>query len=79
MSDAPSSPSDRVALTAKISPESAEGWQNFCADNGISLTAFIEVAGLALARETFPPSVEARAQMVDDARKVDLARRSRRR
>ncbi len=70
--------SDRVVLTAKVSKESAAGWQKFCAENGISLTGFIEVAGLELAEETFPPSIEARARMVELARKVDLQRRSRR-
>ena len=67
----------RETLTAKISPESARGWKEFCNNNGISLTAMIEVAGLELAQETNPPSVPARAKMVENARVVDIERRSR--
>lgn len=71
--------SDREVLTAKISRRSHDGWRKFCARNGITITAFVEVAGLELAAETIPPTVEAREKMVSKAREVDMARRSRRR
>lgn len=68
---------EREVLSAKISKESADGWKKFCHGNGVSLTAMIEVAGLQLAEEQVPPKVEARKQMVELAREVDIARRSR--
>ena len=67
----------RETLTAKISTESARGWKDFCNSNGISLTAMIEVAGLELAQETNPPTVQARISMIEKARAIDIARRSR--
>lgn len=45
--------------------------------NGVSLTALIEVAGLQLAEETHPPQIPARVRMVEEARQVDIARRNR--
>lgn len=70
---------DREVITAKISKQSHDGWRNFCANNGISITAFIEVAGRDLAAETMPPTVEARLKMIAMAREVDMERRSRKR
>lgn len=72
-------PDDREILTAKVSRQAADGWREFCAANGVTITALIEVAGLDLAAETIPPTVEARVKMVQRARDVDLERRSRRR
>ena len=69
---------DREVLSARVSPEAAAGWREFCARAGISLAAFLEVAGRELAEESFPPSVSARRRMVDAAREVDRHRRSRR-
>ena len=70
---------EREVITAKISRKAADGWRQFCAANGVTLTALIEVAGLDLAKETSPPTVEARVKMVQRAREIDLERRSRRR
>ena len=70
---------EREVITAKISRQAAEGWRKFCAENGVTLTALIEVAGLDLAQETSPPTVAARINMVQRAREIDLERRSRRR
>lgn len=70
---------ERVVISAKISKEAAEGWRNFCDVNGISLTAMLEVAGLALSTETAPPHVKERQNMVNDAREVDRQRRVRQR
>lgn len=69
--------SQREVISARVSPEAAAGWRDFCARAGVSLAAFIEVAGVELANETFPPSVAARKKMVEAAREVDRSRRSR--
>ena len=68
----------REIVSGRVSAQSAEGWRSFCRKNGISLAGFLEAAGLALARETFPPSVKERQRLVQKAREVDLERRSRR-
>lgn len=70
---------EREVITAKISRQAADGWRRFCAGNGVTLTALIEVAGIDLATETIPPTVEARQKMIEQARQIDLARRSRKR
>ena len=70
-------PEEREILSAKISRKSAEGWRQFCAANGISLTAMLEVAGLELADEPVPPKTDARIRMIAGAREVDIRRRSR--
>ena len=67
----------KIVLSAKVSKESADGWKNFCDNNGITLSAFIEVAGLQLANESAPPNVRERQLMVEKARKIDQQRRSR--
>ena len=67
----------REIVSGRVSTQSAKGWRDFCHANGISLAAFLEVAGQALAEETFPPSVEERRLMVERARQVDQQRRSR--
>ncbi|MEM1198155.1 MAG: hypothetical protein AAGI06_02490 [Pseudomonadota bacterium] len=69
----------RVTISAKISPEAAVGWRNFCDQNGISVAAMLEIAGQQLAEEAFPPRVEERRKMVELAREVDRVRRDRRR
>ena len=70
-------PEEKEVLSAKISTDAANGWRNFCAQNGITVTAFLEVAGLELASETIPPTVEARKRMINAARAIDQNRRSR--
>lgn len=70
---------DREVISAKVSKQAAEGWRRFCHNNGISLTAMIEVAGIQLGDEEFPPRVQARVEMVNQAREIDIERRSRRR
>lgn len=70
---------ERMIVSGRVSAIAADGWRTFCEANGISLSGFLEAAGLALAKETFPPSIEARRALVEEARRVDLRRRSRRR
>ena len=64
-------------ITARISGEAAEGWRSFCALNGISVTALIEVLGLYLAAKRLPANAELQQRIVEDARKIDRQRRSR--
>ena len=67
----------RETLSAKVSLDSANGWKEFCRNNGISISAMLEVAGLRLANESHPPRSEERASMVEEARRVDIERRAR--
>ena len=70
---------EREILSAKISRHAAEGWRDFCARHGISLTSYLEVSGRELAQEAVPPRVPEMPQLVESARQVDLQRRSRKR
>ena len=67
----------RKVISAKLSKEAAEGWQRFCHGNGVSLSAMMEVAGLQLGDEPVPPSHPTRVEMVEQARAIDIERRSR--
>ena len=67
----------QITLSAKVSQQSANGWKDFCSQNGITLSAFLEVAGLQLVNETAPPKVEERVKMVELARQIDQQRRVR--
>ena len=73
-----SNPESREIVSGRVSAASAKGWREFCQNNGISLAAFLEAAGLALSKETFPPTVKERQLIVERAREVDLERRKRR-
>ncbi len=68
----------RKVVSVKISAEAARGIYTFCANNGVSVTAFFEVVGQTLTHETHPPAVPERRRMVEEARRVDSDRRSRR-
>ena len=69
---------ERIAINARLSRASAEGWRGFCQANGISLSAFLEVVGLNLAGDTAPSRIPERDRMVEAARAVDIERRNRR-
>ncbi len=69
--------SPEITISVKVSTQSADGWKQFCNQNGITLSAFIEVAGLQLLGETAPPKVKARQEMVEMAREIDQLRRAR--
>lgn len=69
--------SPQVTISVKVTEQSAKGWKSFCDANGITLSAFIEVAGRQLATETHPPSVKERIHMVELARDIDRQRRTR--
>ena len=67
----------REMLNARLSPEAAAGWRDFCRANGVSLTAFMEVAGLDLAADSAPSNILDRRRMVEEARAIDMQRRVR--
>ena len=69
---------ERRIISARLSAEAAAGWREFCRANGVSLTAFMEVAGRDLAEDSAPSSVKARQEMVEAAREIDMRRRERR-
>ncbi len=68
----------REVISAKVSQESLAGWRKFCVENGVSMAALLEVAGLQFAKETNPPTQKERVEMVEMARNIDIQRRSRR-
>ncbi len=67
----------RVVISAKVSRASADGWKAFCRENGVSMAAVLEVAGRMLGAGRLSTHDDIRVRMVDDARAVDIARRSR--
>lgn len=73
----PKKVSPEITLSVKVTANSAEGWKGFCEKNGITLSAFIEVAGLQLLNETAPPTIKERQVMVEKAREIDQKRRIR--
>jgi len=72
---------DRRALHAYLSREAHDAWHDFAAEQGVSVSGLLEASGRNLA-----PVVEGNAEpqkdqleLVDAARKIDAARRRRRR
>ena len=41
---------ERRALNVRLSDEAMTGWENYCAEQGVTLTSMLEVVGRALAR-----------------------------
>ena len=72
------SASDRYMISGRLSKKAAAGWRDFCDANGISLTAFLEIAGLDLADDSSPSKVPERRKMVEKAKAIDTRRRGRR-
>ena len=66
-------------MTAKISSAAAQGWRDYCAANGITVTALIEVSGRVLANGSDAYLGSKQQEMIQEARRVDLERRQRRR
>jgi hypothetical protein len=72
---------DRRALHAYLSREAHDAWHDFAAEQGVSVSGLLEASGRNLA-----PVVDGNAEprkeqleLVDSARKIDAARRRRRR
>lgn len=72
---------DRRALHAYLSREAHDAWHDFAAEQGVSVSGLLEASGRNLA-----PVVDGNAEprkeqleLVDAARKIDAARRRRRR
>ena len=72
---------ERRALHAYLSPEAHDAWHEFAAEEGVSVSGLLEAYGRELV-----PVVEGKATMrkdhqalVKEARKIDAARRRRRR
>lgn len=72
---------DRRALHAYLSREAHDAWHDFAAEQGVSASGLLEASGQNLA-----PLVDGNAKLakdqqdlVDAARKIDAARRRRRR
>lgn len=75
---------NRRALHAYVSDDAHDMWHGFAAENGVSVSALLQVLGSRLgdlepgAATPMTTTDEVRAMIVD-ARKLDAARRSRRR
>ncbi len=72
---------DRRALHAYLSREAHDAWHDFAAEQGVSVSGLLEASGLELV-----PVVSGKAkprkehvELVDAARRIDAARRRRRR
>lgn len=72
----------RKALHAYVSDDAHEHWHEFCAEQGISVSALLEALAPALDIDS-PASSESKADklatLITEARKIDAARRRRRR
>ncbi len=72
----------RKALHAYVSDDAHDHWHDFCAEQGISVSALLEALAPALdieAVESKQPKSERLASLITEARKIDAARRRRRR
>ena len=78
VADHPDRGTEREIISARLSPRAAQGWRDFCRRNGVSLTAFMEVAGRDLAADESPSLIPDRQRLVDAARSIDIERRDRR-
>lgn len=71
----------RSALNVVISDEAHDGWRDFCAVHGCTVSALVEAIGMALGRldepeAKLPPLLRATLQ---EARRIAAARSARRR
>lgn len=70
-------PKNRVRIGGYLTPEAADGWEQYCARTGCNVTALLEAIGLAL-REEGGGSRPLEAH-VEEARQIEAARARRRR
>ncbi len=72
----------RKALHAYVSDTAHDRWHDFCAEQGISVSALLETMAPALdieSEQSEAPKRERLQALIDEARKIDAARRRRRR
>ena len=71
---------ERSVISARVSPESKDGWELWAAENGVTLSALLEVIGRSLldpiARGHWR-SDDLTLDLVEQARQVDNERRKR--
>lgn len=67
---------ERRALHAFVTPEVHEGWHTFAADNGVTVSALLEVIGGTLS-EAQPMKGLTVTKLVLECRQIDAARRRR--
>lgn len=72
---------DRRALHAYLSREAHDAWHDFAAEQGVSVSGLLEASGQELAPVAQGSSRPRKEQLelVEAARKIDAARRRRRR
>jgi len=67
-------------LNVRVSEEAYAGWEQFAADQGVTITALVEACGLALGSVTsatkLPPFMN---EICAEARRITVGRRRRRR
>lgn len=63
-----------MGLHASVSDEARDGWQQFAAAHGVSVTALIEAIGIRLADMEPPGDWSA---IIEEARAIDAERRRR--
>ena len=67
---------DRVPMNVRISQYARDGWNEFAAREGVSLTSLFEVMGRVLADRSWHPETSG-LTMIAEARGLDAERRRR--
>ena len=67
---------DRVPMNVRISQYARDGWNEFAAREGVSLTSLLEVMGRVLADRTWQPETGG-LTIIAEARGLDAERRRR--
>lgn len=70
-------PKPRRALHAYLSDEAHEAWHEFAAENGVSVSALLEVLSAPLNSDLEAPVVDVLNDVIPAARATDASRRRR--